>query len=195
MKNLFRIISFLAFLSVSTKTLYAQPTEYKLTQAQVDKLIKQQEAVISKYESASFNQLLTSDKNAFMIARAKEVVLTFGPEWYRSGLAPSIIDTIKEVLIVDSNEKRTHKKDQVYVVNFPYDSTKEFLYHHRYITKVSFLKSTGQLLDLEFISLRRGLFFGGGKSSFEEMKKLRANAFHYVPRKKQHPLSDSIWVD
>jgi len=127
--------------------------------------------------------LKASARNAVLVAKDREAILTFVPEWYRSGLEP----------IIKARNKK-YGGQQIYVVVFPYDSTKEYLTKKAdYITKVSILKNTGEPLILQFATRWKILYFGG--KSYAEWKKEWGQKVPYVPGTKHPNDSNKVWIE
>ena len=87
MKNLI-IISTIVLLINPISMIYAQEKDYKknpqeLTRQQIDSLLSEANRVMSGYSSGELTGLSAAAKDSFFIARAKDLVLTYGPAYYR----------------------------------------------------------------------------------------------------------------
>ena len=89
----------------------------------------------------NLRKMSESDRNAFLITKAKEVVLNFGPDYYREYREPEIsgIETLEERKYTEFNgEKYTMNTDT-------FGQTKEVNYKVKMIEGWNYLKITSSL--------------------------------------------------
>ena len=86
----------------------------------------------------NLRKMSESDRNAFLITKAKEVVLNFGPDYYREYREPEIsgIETLEERKYTEFNGEK------YYTVTFRYDKTKETL-EWDYAARVHIMEKDG----------------------------------------------------
>ena len=95
----------------------------------------------------NLDTLNESNRNDYLISLSKEIVKTFGPDYYRD-MAPVITDSVFETI----DERPEIKKNvgrEYYEVTYPYDKSKEIL-DFDFSAKVKVWKDTGEPLEVIF---------------------------------------------
>ena len=93
-----------------------------------------------------FDGMAEQERDEYLVAKAKEVVLNFGPDYYREYGEPEI----SEVMVYNSdNMWREHNGKRFYTVTFRYDKTKESL-EWDYAAFVEIWENDGQPKEVYF---------------------------------------------
>lgn len=98
-------------------------------------------------QRTNLDTLNESNRNNYLISLSKEIVKTFGPDYYRN-MTPVIIDGVFET----TDERPEIKKNvgrEYYEVIYPYNNSKEVL-DFDFSAKVKVWKDTGEPLEVIF---------------------------------------------
>lgn len=79
--------------------------------------------VVAQPKIHNLSRMNENDRNAYLVEKAKEVVLNFGPDYYREYGEPEI----SELKTFTEDRWEKYKGDKYYTVTFRYDKTKETL--------------------------------------------------------------------
>ena len=93
----------------------------------------------------NLSKMYEPDRNAYLIKKAKEVVMNFGPDYYREYGEPEIsgIETLEERKYTEFNGEK------YYTVTFRYDKTKETL-EWDYAARVHIMEKDGEPWGVQF---------------------------------------------
>lgn len=138
-------------------------------------------------QCSNFENMNQEQRENYLIETSKEVIKTFGPDYYRDNQQPVISGPEKFC----SGDKRTEISKNVgreyYIVTFPYDKSKETL-DFDFSSEVKIWKDTGEPLDITFGN-------GQGKSflfiSYKQQKMLDAE--NKVPYQQAVKPDTDIW--
>jgi len=137
------------------------PSPFPLTEEQISFKIDSLREVYKPYDEQDFSSLSEAERNKVMIAKGREAILVFAPDYYREYKNPTItIDTLQDEKawkIWASNTrlkrpivpmKKEHIGKHFYRIYFSYDQTKENLGRIPFITEFRVLQDTGEPLTL-----------------------------------------------
>lgn len=166
---------------------------FPMTNQEITNKIDSLRKIYAPYASRTFSSLNEADRKKVMIAKAREVVLTFAPGYYREYKEPVItVDTVidpkkprtwtktKKVFYSVGSRKAEHIGKPVYVISFLYDKTKENV--GNYIVRLALFQETGEPLQLNFPDNRLVVF--DERSFYERAKEKPLKIIEYIPYSK-----------
>lgn len=148
----------------------AQENPYPLSQEQIEQLFQENKKITDQfagekgYSQKKLSSMSKKDREAFMIAKARQLTLIYGPAYYRD---------YKEPVIEQSNCE--DKKEKCYKIKFFYDPSQEKLWGD-YAAIVTFLDS-GQALSIYFGGNKVGI----GYPNLERYKNSNIMQIKYQP--------------
>lgn len=166
-----KTIKFLTILfSILSIPAIAQENPYPLSQEQIEQLFQENKKITDQfagengYSQKSLSSMSKNDREAFMIAKARQLTIIYGPAYYR---------VYKEPVIEQSNCE--DEEEKCYKIKFSYDPSQEKLWGE-YAAIVTFLDS-GQALSIYF----GGNTVGIGHPNLECYKKCEGMQIEYEP--------------
>lgn len=140
------------------------PSPFPLTEEQISFKIDSLREVYKPYDEQDFSSLSEAERNKVMIAKGREAILVFAPDYYREYKEPVItVDTVldsnapaprtkystkQDRRIIIASRNREHINKLCYKISFPYDPAKENLAKLRYIAVFGVLLDTGEPVGL-----------------------------------------------
>lgn len=98
----------------------------------------------------NLSKLSEENRNAYLLAKSKEVIMNFGPEYYREYGEPEIVlDVYAEGIKHGPRKLAKYKGFKYYTVTFRYDQSKE-LFDWNYAAEVEILEKTGEPICVSF---------------------------------------------
>lgn len=168
---------------------YAQTvaSPFPLTVEQIEFKIDSLRKAYAPYAERKFSTLDEHERKEIMIAKAREAILFFAPDYYREYKEPEIGTDIVKGLKDKSrgqgtivSQKQEHIGKPIYVISFPYDKSKENIGGVPYIAQFAVFQDTGEPIQLK-LGMRSVLLLFD-EVSFEEQTKTKFRyPIRYVP--------------
>ncbi|UOE47760.1 hypothetical protein MTO98_25445 [Mucilaginibacter sp. SMC90] len=155
--KLYFLIPLLIILSVANCA--AQTTTILSKKAEIERFLKINREVISRYAGKRISDLPSRDREYLLTAKAREVILLHGPGYYRDFKAPEIqLTQITESMLPRDLGNREYLGKMLYIVTFDYDKTKEQQIQN-FTAQVSILEESGEILEVVFGNGIRRIFY------------------------------------
>src|SRR5690606_17947627 len=138
-----------------THTTYAQKNPYPLSKQEIKRLLLANDKIVDQYASKSLSNLSVEDRKSFLLAKAKQVVLTCAPEYFRIQITPRIVSRI-----VEKGETRVPEQvnQKIYEVTFFYDKEEEIL-EYDFASRVLIFEKNGEPFKIQVGGSDVGLSF------------------------------------
>lgn len=157
-------LTFCLFSLCIIHTTDAQKNPYPLSKQEIEKLLSENNEIINQYALKSLSNLSIEGRSSYLLTKAKQVVLTCAPEYFRIKITPRILSKV-----VEKEETRVPAQinQKIYEVTFFYDKEEEML-EYDFAAKVIIFEQNGEPFKINVGGSDIGLIFD--LQSFEELR-------------------------